>query len=201
MARKKSLARPLLIVALIAAAATAAAISAGRLLTPPSFHGTAYQPTRKAADFSLTDQSGHPLSLHELRGKTVLLFFGYTHCPDVCPLTLAKLDRAFTEIGAKPEQVRVVMVSIDPTRDTPQALASYLQRYGPAFSGVTGVPSQIAALAAAYGVDADPTAGGAHGMHTAAIFGIDRDGRLRVLIRPDGPQKEINEDIRALLHS
>ena len=201
MARKKSLARPLIIVALIAAAATAAAISAGRLLTPPSFHGTTYQPARAAADFTLTAQSGQPLSLHDLRGNTVLLFFGYTHCPDVCPLTLAKLDRAFTEIGAKPGQLRVVMVSIDPTRDTPEALAGYLHRYGPAFSGVTGTPSDIASLAAAYGVDADPAAGGAHGMHTAAIFGIDRDGRLRVLIRPDSPQKEINEDIRALLHS
>lgn len=201
MDRTTSLARPLLIVAAIAAAATAAAISAGRLLTPPSFHGTAYQPAQAAADFTLTDQSGQPLSLHDLRGSTVLLFFGYTSCPDVCPLTLAKLDHALDDIGAGPDEARVVMVSIDPTRDTPDALASYLRSYGPAFLGATGPASAVARLATDYGVYAETEEAGAHGTHTAAIFGIDRKGRLRVMMRPDSPQRELTDDIRALLHS
>jgi protein SCO1/2 len=201
MDRKTSLGRPLLIVALVAAAATTAAISAGRLLTPPAFHGTAYQPAAAAADFHLTDQRGEPISLADLRGSTVLLFFGYTHCPDVCPLTLGKLQRALQDAGAKPGGARVVMISVDPSNDTPAALASYLQPFGADFLGATGPASEVARVAAAYGVQADPTAGGAHNMHTAAIFGIDRDGRLRVLMRPESPQKELTEDVRALLHS
>jgi protein SCO1/2 len=201
MARTKSLARPLLIVAVVAAAATAAAISAGRLLTPPSFHGTAYKPAPEAPAFQLTDQNGQTLAMNDLRGRTVLLFFGYTNCPDVCPLTLSKLSAAFKTIGAEPEAYRVVMVTVDPEHDTPAALADYLKPYGPAFSGVTGPPTSLATLAADYGVNAAPASMSAHAMHTAAIFGIDREGRLRVLIRPESPQKEIEDDIRALLHS
>jgi protein SCO1/2 len=201
MDRKTSLGRPLLILALVAAAATTAAISAGRLLTPPSFHGTAYQPPAAAADFHLTDQRGQPLSLADLHGSTVLLFFGYTRCADVCPLTLDKLQRALRTAGARPGQARVVMVTVDPSHDTPAALASYLQPFGEDFLGATGPASEVARLAAAYGVQADPRANGTHNMHTAAIFGIDRDGRLRVLMRPDSPQKVLTDDVRSLLHS
>lgn len=201
MARTKSLARPLLILAVVAAAATAAAISAGRLLTPPTFHGTAYNPAPEAPAFRLTDQTGEPLAMQDLRGRTVLLFFGYTNCPDVCPLTLSKLAAAFDAIGARPEEYRVVMVTVDPQHDTPAALAAYLRPYGSAFSGVTGPPTSLAALAADYGVNAAPATMNAHAVHTAAIFGIDREGRLRVMMRPDSPQKEIEADIRALLHS
>jgi protein SCO1/2 len=201
MDRKTSLGRPLLILALVAAAATAAAISAGRLLTPPDFHGTAYQPAPVASDFHLTDQRGQPLSMADLKGKSVLLFFGYTRCPDVCPLTLGKLQRALQTAGARPDQARVVMVTVDPSHDTPAALATYLQPFGPSFLGATGSASEVARLAAAYGVQADPEANGAHNMHTAAIFGIDRDGRLRVLMRPESPQKELTDDVRSLIHS
>jgi protein SCO1/2 len=201
MVRKASLTRPLIIVVIIAAAATAAAISAGRLLTPPSFHGSAYEPAPAASDFTLTDQTGQPLALHDLRGKTVFLFFGYTHCPDVCPLTLAKLDSALKTAGATSDDARVVMISVDPAQDTPAALAEYLERYGPAFVGLTGAPHEIARIANDYGVHTNPEAPGAMPTHTAAIFGIDREGRLRVLMRPESSQKELTSDVRALLHS
>jgi protein SCO1/2 len=167
-----------------------------------SFHGTAYEPAEAAPDFRLVDETGRPARLADYRGSTVLLFFGYTHCPDVCPMTLATLHRVLGSIGPSAGDARVLMVTVDPERDRPDTLARYVRRYGGAVHGLTGEPAEISRLAAAYGVGVEPgPEGGAHGstMHTSAIFGIDREGRLRVLLRPDSPDAELTEDVRTLL--
>jgi protein SCO1/2 len=166
------------------------------------FEGTAYEPAEAAPEFRLVDESGHPARLADYRGKAVLLFFGYTHCPDVCPLTLTTLHRVLGSIGPDAVDARVLMVTIDPERDRPDTLARYVRHYGPEVHGLTGEPGEIARLAKEYGVGAMALpAGGPHGsmMHTAAIFGIDRAGRLRVLMRPDAPDEALASDVRTLL--
>lgn len=154
-------------------------------------------------DLVLTDTRGKKYDLREqTAGKPTLIYFGYTHCPDVCPMTLATLHRVLGSIGPAADDARVLMVTVDPERDRPDTLARYVRRYGDAVHGLTGDPAEISRLAAAYGVGVEPGPDdGAHGsmMHTSAIFGIDRDGRLRVLLRPDSPDAELTEDVRTLL--
>ncbi|MGD8574509.1 MAG: SCO family protein, partial [Gammaproteobacteria bacterium] len=96
--------------------------------------------------FHLTGENGQPTTARDFRGHTVLLYFGYTHCPDVCPLTLAALARALHDIGPSADQVRVLFVSVDPERDTPPLLARYTEAFGPRFVGLTGTRQQLDAL-------------------------------------------------------
>ena len=169
-------------------------------LRPVRFHGTAYEPPAPAPEFFLVEHTGQRLRLSDLRGKSVLLFFGYTTCPDVCPLTLANLRRAIDEIGAGPEKVRVVMITVDPDNDTMEALAAYVARFGPGVSGLTGSPDALDALYGAYGVHVSPPSDGMGMMaHTPVVFGIDGAGQIRVLLHPTDPESGLADDIRSLL--
>jgi protein SCO1/2 len=179
-----------------------AGVTLYRTLRPASFHGTAYDPALAAPDFSLVEHTGRRVSLEDFRGKAVLLFFGYTSCPDVCPLTLSRLTQALDSVGAGPGDARVVLVTVDPERDSMEVLARYVSRFGPNVSGMTGSPDALQALASAYGVHSQPMApGNPHGgvMHTPAVFGIDRAGKLRVLLHPDEPGTGLTDDLRTLL--
>lgn len=189
--------------ALVVTALLAAALyRVGFADAAPEFHGTAYDPPQPAADFTLTEHTGEPLRLSDLRGKPVLLFFGYTHCPDVCPLTLDRLRHALDAAGAGPEDARVLLVTVDPERDTPEVLARYVSRFGPAVSGLVGPHDTLAELQRAYGVHAEPAAdasGHASMMHTSAVFGIDSEGQIRVLLRPEEGTDQLTSDVRTLL--
>jgi protein SCO1/2 len=186
--------------ALVAALLLSTALIRSTLARTASFHGTAYEPAADAPDFRLVDHSGEPVSLASFRGKTVLLFFGYTHCPDVCPLTLAKLRSALASLDGDARDVRILMVTVDPERDTPAVLADYVGRYGPEVSGLTGSREELARVALAYGVHAEAGHGAEHAVvHTPAIFGIDAAGRLRVLIRPDADADALRADVRTLV--
>jgi protein SCO1/2 len=183
--------------------ATALLASCGQF-GEPRFHGTAYPDAPPAASFTLTDHNGQSRSLADLRGQPVLLFFGFTHCPDVCPLTLARLSRVLQSMGSRGEQVRVLLVSVDPERDTPPVLARYVSQFGPQVTGLTGEADVLRQMRTQYGAYAEH--GGGHGagehtdvMHTNAVYGIDRAGKLRVLIAPDGPEEQMRDDIRTLL--
>ncbi|MGH7458228.1 MAG: SCO family protein [Longimicrobiaceae bacterium] len=170
----------------------------------PTFHGTPYHDTRPAPDLLLTDHRGQPFRLSNLRGRAVLLFFGFTHCPDVCPATLDKLSRVSLALG---ERVAVVMVTVDPERDTPGVLGRYLQNFGPNVTGVTR-PGSLEVLYREYGVYAGRAPGhGGHGAgrdalaHTSAVYGFNRDGKLRVVIPPEATREEVTHDARLLLGS
>lgn len=172
----------------------------------PEFHGTAYVPAELAPGFRLVDHTGQPARLDQFRGEPVLLFFGFTHCPDVCPLTLDRLHAALGSMGEDARDIPVLLVTTDPTRDTPRALARYVERFGGRVTGLTGDADTLAAIRQAYGAHASaPTAdadtGGGHGamMHTDAVFGIDGAGQLRVLMQPDAPEEHIRDDVRTLL--
>src|SRR5690606_35411137 len=152
--------RPLIALALACMVLTGvlllSAARTGALSGAPRFHGTAWEPSETAADFRLTDHTGRTVSLSDYRGKGVLLFFGYTTCPDVCPLTLTRLDRVLSEMGSDAEDVRVLLVTVDPENDTPATLARYVGRFGPGFTGLTGEADVLKAILKSYYAYAEP---------------------------------------------
>jgi protein SCO1/2 len=169
----------------------------GRRQTP-TFHGTTYAELTPAPPITLRDSSGRPVTLDTFRGEAVLLFFGFTHCPDACPLTLSKLSRVLARLGGGAEKVRVVLITMDPTRDTPAALGGYVGRFTPRAVGLTG---DSASLAEAYrGYGAYSRHDEQHGLtHSTAIYGIDPAGRLRVVIPIEASEEAVEADVRTLL--
>jgi protein SCO1/2 len=172
------------VLALAACGGSAPAFTAypGGAITPPPMgeRDTVYSPARPAPELKLTDQNGQPFDLASLRGTMALVYFGYTHCPDVCPTTLVDLRTAVTAFG-KP--VKVVFVTIDPARDTAPAIRSYLDAYKAGFIGLTGTDAQIAAAAKAWAVGyrAEPVDSlGNYAMtHTTETYLVDASGQLR----------------------
>jgi protein SCO1/2 len=137
-----------------------------------------------APDFTLTDQNGQPYTLSAHRGHPIALFFGYAHCPDVCPTTLAALAGARRKLGAAGSAFDVVLVTVDPKRDSPAVLKRYVHLFDPAFMGVTGTESQLDPVYAAYHIqhEIDPTKGSANGYtvaHSSVVQFISPGGRLR----------------------
>ena len=172
-------------------------------LRPHVFHGMVMQSPELAPDFTLTDHTGRPVSLRDFRGKLVLLYFGYTFCPDVCPTTMAELAKAMNLLGKKADRVQVIMISVDPARDTPEKLAEYVTHFHPSFLGLTGTPDEIAQIAALYGIFYEKQEGteatGYLVNHTATVTVIDRKGYVR-LIFPFGTSAEaIADDLAYLL--
>jgi protein SCO1/2 len=181
----------------------------------PAFHGTTYEPVAPAADFRLVDQDGRPATLAGLRGRPVLVFFGYTRCTDFCPLTLDRLDRAVRELGSDAGGARILLVTVDPAHDTPAALNRYLARFGGRVQGVTGDTAALAAAWRAYSVYVAPGASTPAAMdhghhpslpatlppalaHSGVVYGIDRRGDLRVVLSDGATAEETRDDVRAL---
>jgi len=120
---------------------------------PHVFHGIISQSPPRAADFTLTAHTGKPVRLSDFQGKLVLLYFGYTYCPGICPTTLAEVAQALQTLGPQEvEKIQLLMISVDPARDTPHRLAEYLTYFNPTFLGLTGTPDEIATVAASYGI-------------------------------------------------
>ncbi len=152
---------------------------------PHQFHGTVMQAPDLAPDFVLDSSRGGSLRLSELRGKLVVLYFGYTFCPDVCPNSLAQVKVAQKQLGRKGQDVQVVMISVDPLRDTPDVLARYLRNFDPNWIGASGSEQQIAEVAALYGVYYEKHPGtpetGYLVDHTATVMVVDREGYLKLV--------------------
>ena len=153
--------------------------------------------------FSLTNQDGRPVSAEDFRGKVVLLYFGYTNCPDVCPTTLARLDRAVESLGSGAARVRVLFVSVDPARDTAAVLKRYVSAFGPEVVGLRGDGAALDTLIRRYRVTyhrEPPDARGYYAVdHSSAVFIFDRDGDARLLAEESSPTKAIAADLRRLL--
>jgi protein SCO1/2 len=137
-----------------------------------------------APDFTLTDQDGHPYTLSAHRGHPIALFFGYAHCPDVCPTTLSALARAKRKLAPGSEPFDVVLVTVDPARDDPATLKRYVHLFDPAFAGLTGTEAQLDPVYAAYHVyhEIGSGKGSANGYivaHSSAVQFISPGGRLR----------------------
>ncbi|MCA9981384.1 MAG: SCO family protein [Anaerolineales bacterium] len=166
----------------------------GRLsLVPHEFTGIVMQSPEPMNDFTLTSHTGEPFRLADLQGKTVAVYFGYTFCPDVCPATLAELVKAKQLLGDEGENLEVVMVSVDPGRDTPEKLAEYLAYFDPSFIGLTGSEEEILQVTTPFGVFYEKHEGtAASGYlvdHTASVMVLDDEGYLR-LVFPFGIEGE-----------
>lgn len=171
---------------------------------PASFRGTSYtEPYPAAPEIALTRADGSSFRLSEMRGKVVMLFFGYTSCPDVCPTTLAEFKQALEELGAQSDQVQVLFVTVDPERDTPQRAQEYVDHFNPKFIGLSGSASELARVWNDYGVFRETVKGtSAAGYlvnHTARVTLIDQHGDLRVSFGFDTPVKDMVHDLKLLL--
>lgn len=168
-----------------------------------SFKGGTLSPPAAAADIVVPDQNGQPFRLSEQVGKVVLLFFGYTHCPDVCPTTMSDYKAVKQQLGADANKVRFVMVTVDPARDTPAIMSRYLGIFDPSFVGLSPTPEQLATLTKAYNITYELDAPDARGnyavAHSAISYAIDRSGQLRVMYPFGMGASAMTEDVRYLL--
>lgn len=161
-----------------------------------------FDPAREAPDFSVAGSDGTALSLGRYRGKVVLLGFGYTSCPNVCPATLAVLAQAHRNLGSLASQVQVIYLTVDPERDTPERLKQYLAAFDPTFVGGTGSAAQMAAVRASYGVTAEKhgTGGDYAVAHSSFVYLIARDGKLRALMPFGHKAGDYVHDVSMLLN-
>jgi len=156
-----------------------------------------------AKGFALTDHTGKPRTLADFKGKAVVVFFGYTQCPDVCPTTMAEMATVMQKLGPLADQVQVLFITLDPERDTQQLLASYVPAFDKRFIGLRGTPEQTAKTAKEFKVfyakvpGSDPNSYTID--HTAGSYVFDRDGRLRLFIRHGQGPDPIVHDLRELL--
>ncbi|MDP1733901.1 MAG: SCO family protein [Sulfuritalea sp.] len=154
-------------------------------------------------DFSLTDHHGKPRQLGDFKGKAVVLFFGYTQCPDVCPTTLSTLRDAMKLLGEDAKRVQVLFVTVDPARDTPALLAQYVPAFDPAFLGLYGDEKTIVALAKDFKVFYAKQPGSTPGSysidHSTGSYAFDPKGKLRLLLRHGETPANVAADLKLLL--
>jgi protein SCO1/2 len=179
------------------------------LIGPALLAACAARGATVAPDFTLTSSStGQPWALSAQRGKTVLLTFGFTHCADTCPATLAKLAHLTRALGPPGREVEIAMVTVDPRRDTPPVLHAFVSRFDGPIVGLTGAPPAVAQVEAAYHVWAQPVPGkggrrrGSYDVaHTAAIYLIDAAGRIRGLHEDDDSEAALTQAVREISSS
>jgi protein SCO1/2 len=171
----------------------------------PTFKASDVTGTSYGRDFALTDHHGRPRTLADFRGKVVVLFFGYTQCPDVCPTTLAELAEVMRQLGPDAARVQVLFATIDPGRDTAQLLAQYVPAFNPTFLGLRGDDDATARTAKEFRVFYQKQPGRTPDTytmdHSAGTFVFDPQGRLRVYVSyGQGPEVFVH-DIRELLRT
>ena len=188
--------------ALLCCVAIAGAVHAADAIAPRLKSGS-FDPPRMAPDFAIQGSDGKELKLSAYRGKVVVLGFGFSHCPEVCPTTLAKLKQTRRTLGEAAADVQVVYVTVDPERDTPARLREYLAAFDPSFIGGTGSEEELAGLRNAYGVFAakklgkDPARYAVD--HSSFVYLIDRRGSLRAMVPYGASARDIAHDLAILL--
>ena len=167
----------------------------------PKFKSTDITGADYGKTLDLTDQNGKPRHLEDFRGKAVVLFFGFTHCPDVCPTTLAEMAQVVKSLGADGDKVQVLFVTVDPERDTPAALAKYVTAFDPRFLGLSGDLEQTRRVAKDFKIYYERRKQGETYTidHSAQAYVIDAQGRLRLLVRHDRIGQDLAPDLRSLL--
>ncbi|WP_373870153.1 SCO family protein [Azorhizobium oxalatiphilum] len=166
------------IIALFCAFAAGALVlvAGATMLMPSRPAGTA---SLVGGPFQLVDQDAKPVSESALKGHPTLVFFGFTHCPDVCPTALFEISEIFRSLGPDADKARAVFITVDPERDTPEVMKSYISSFAPQLRGYTGTPAQVETVKKAYRVFSRkvPLDGGDYTMdHTAVIYLMDKDG-------------------------
>jgi protein SCO1 len=183
-------------VAGLALFSAAAFIVTGRTPSPIAL------PSAVGGPFELTDQNAQPITDKDLKGRPFLVFFGFTHCPDVCPTTLFEVSEILRALGPDSDRMRALFITVDPERDTPEKLKDYLSSFDPHLVGVTGDPAAVAAVVKSYRVYAKkvPLDGGNYTMdHTAIVYLMDKEGRFVVPFNIKRRPEEAAADLRRYL--
>jgi protein SCO1/2 len=154
-------------------------------------------------ELALTGHDGKPRTLADFRGKAVVLFFGYTHCPDICPTTLVDMAEVMKKLGNDAARVQVLFVTVDPERDTPEVLAKYVPAFDPGFLGLSGDLAATQRAAKEFKIFYEKRAGSAPSSytvdHSAQSYVIDPQGKLRLFVRHERIEQDLAEDLRVLL--
>jgi protein SCO1/2 len=181
--------------------AGSAALLAACQPTAPAFHGIDLTGADYAKDFRLRDPEGRTRTLADFKGQAVLLFFGFTQCPDVCPTALARAAQAKALLGELGARLQVVFVTVDPERDTPQVLQAYTKAFDESFLGLYGSLDETAELARNFKAyyKKVPTGASYTMDHTALSYVYDPAGQLRVVLRHDQTAEQYAQDLRRLL--
>jgi protein SCO1/2 len=179
------------------------------LARPYTFRGSLIDPPLPAADFTLIDAQGEDFTLSEQKGSLVLVFFGYTTCPDVCPATLGEMKeirrrlQADSRLARQAETIRYVFITVDPQRDTPEQVRKYTAAFDPAFIGLSGSQAELEPVWKSYGVYravSDTTSAAGYLVdHTARVYLIDQAGNLRLTYPFGTPVDDLLQDVRHLL--
>jgi protein SCO1/2 len=171
----------LLVVSAAFVAGLALCLGAITLIAGPNFSSKALQPAQIGGPFRLVDQNGKAVTEQDMKGKPFLVFFGFTHCPDVCPTTLFDVSEVLRSLGPDADRAGALFITVDPERDTTAALKDYLASFDPHLRGLTGDTAALAAVAKEYRVyyKKVPLDGGDYTMdHTAIVYLMDKDGRF-----------------------
>lgn len=182
----------------------AATALAGCSASGPAFKNTDITGADYGKDFALSDHYGRARTLADFRGKVVVMFFGYTHCPDVCPTTLAELKAVKERLGAEGKRMQVLFITVDPARDTPKLLASYVPAFDASFLGLYGDEAATARVAKDFRVFYQKVPGSTPDNytvdHTAGSYVFDPQGRLRLFVRAGNPAGLL-ADVQTLLRT
>ena len=196
---------PRLAAALFAASLSLAACDKLGMPGRSPFQGVDVTGSPMGGELRLADPDGKPRSLSDFRGKVVVVSFGYTHCPDVCPTTLADLASALKQLGADAKRVQVLFVTVDPKRDTAELLKQYVPAFDPTFIGLRGDEAATERAKKDFHVYAEERTGKPGDAylvdHSAQIYVIDREGRMRLLWNPGVAPAVMASDLRVLLNS
>ena len=175
----------------------------GAASVPLKFKNTDITGIEYAKDFALTDHNGKPRTLADFKGKAVLVFFGYTQCPDVCPTTMAEMAAVMKQLGPLADKVQVLFVTVDPERDTPELLSKYVPAFDPRFLGLAGDKTALDKVTKEFKVFYQKVPGktpGSYTMdHTAASYAFDPQGRVRLFVRHGQGPEPITHDLKLLL--
>ncbi len=179
------------------------ALLLGACSPPAKFNATPLSGSDWGRDFALTDHNGQPRRLGDFKGRAVVMFFGYTQCPDVCPITMASMRELMNTLGAEAAKVQVLFVTVDPERDTPQLLAQYVPAFHPSFLGLYGDAAATATVAGEFRIFHRKQAGSGPANytvdHTAGSYVFDPKGRLRLYLRHGETPERMAQDLRRLL--
>lgn len=189
--------------ALLSAAALALMLAGCQQSASEKFVNTDVTGLEYAKDFALTDHNGKPRTLADFKGKAVVMFFGYTQCPDVCPTTMAEMANVMKELGPQADKVQVLFVTVDPARDTPQILSQYVPAFDKRFLGLYGDDAATAKVAKDFKVFFQKVPGktpGSYTMdHTAGSYVFDPSGHIRLFVRHGQGAEPIVHDLKLLL--
>lgn len=168
--------------------------------------GALIEPPNPAADFTLTTSEGQPFQLSQQRDKLILMFFGFTNCPDVCPTTLAEMKAVRERLGSDASKTQFIMITVDPERDTPERMSRYVKSFDPSFIGLNGTQEQLDQIYKAYGVTAIrrelPDSALKYTMdHSASIYVIDKKQQWRAQLMYGSAIDDMVSDIRYLLRT